>query len=402
MTVKRYFDEPLILEFEATVSQAIPQDDGTFHIMLEETYFYPTGGGQAHDIGTIATVTVLDVMKDGETIVHVTNSDVPQGACRAVIDKTRRWGNLQAHTGQHLLSATFVHELDADTVSVKMSADGISTVDITLSNLTPEQIEQVEQSANRVILENRDVKSCFVTPENVPQEKMRRPLPVDKITGDIRIVEIVDWDTSACAGTHLPNTGMIGLLKILKVENYKGGSRVYFVTGYNALKVFNQYQNVIDTLGNQLSTGVDDLIENIEKLSTERNELSKTVASQHQQLMQYEAQELLKNMETVGDNAIIFATFDNRLANDLKLLANALTEQANAVVVLLNQQGKDSELIIATSHETGIHAGNMIKSIFAELSGRGGGSNIYAQGIMPNIIIDEKMRSFIHDAIKNG
>lgn len=235
MTIKHYFDEPLIFEFTANVIDATNNADNTSNIILNETYFYPTGGGQSHDIGTLNGQAMIDVRKERETVIHVVEGDILAGQVIGLIDATNRRRNMSAHTGQHMLSAIALRDLQTETVAVRINAFGLSTVDLAIADLTQEKIDSLETSVNVEIRANHPVYSRFVSPNSPELDQLRRAVKLDKVAGDVRLVEIETVDLSACAGTHVPFTGMLGMLKILKVENYKGGSRIHFAVGDEAL-----------------------------------------------------------------------------------------------------------------------------------------------------------------------
>lgn len=379
MTIKRYFDEALTFEFTATVIEAISNENGTSNIILDETYFYPEGGGQSADKGTLGKCQVLDVRKEGETIIHIVEGEPLSGEVQAQIDEDFRLRNMSAHTGQHILSAILLRELNAETLAVKMNAKGLSTVDVSLSNLPGKQILAVENLSNVIIRENREIKSYFVAPDSPQLEKLRRAVKFDKVTGDVRLVEIDNLDLSACAGTHFPRTGMLGLLKIFKIENYKGGSRIHFAVGQEALTQIQSYQHVVDSVSTLLSSGANQVYELVEKLQSERSELSKQVTEQKEKLLAYESQAILENNADAG---VIKLVFENYTNDDLRIMANYLREGENSQIAIVNQTGDDTMLIIATSDDSDVHAGNILRAILAEFDGRGGGRDNYAQGIL--------------------
>ena len=381
MTELAYFENPLHFEFEANVLEAMPQDKGLTHVVLDKTYFYPTGGGQSHDVGVLAGKPVIDVRKDNSTVVHVVQGEVGVGTVQAHVDKQRRLRNMQAHTGQHILSATLVHSLEAETVAVKMNFDAPSTVDVTRGELSAAQIDEAEMLSNKVILENRPVKSYFLAPDDPKLDELRRAVKFDKVEGDVRIVEIEEWDMSACAGTHVPFTGMLGLLKILKVENYKGGSRLHFAVGYEALEQFRHVHQVATDVSNLLSAGTGDIVNLVAKLQEERQALTKQVAVQQEALLLNEKVEMLNDAISVEGIRLVTAMFENKDNDALKMLANLLREEAETVAVFANQKGNNVGVVVSISDDCDIHAGHLLKAILADFDGRGGGNDAYAQGM---------------------
>ncbi|MCA9914934.1 MAG: alanyl-tRNA editing protein, partial [Anaerolineae bacterium] len=272
MTQLLHIANPLQMTFTAHV-QHVTGQDGFSDVILDQICFYPTGGGQSHDRGTLAGFPVLDVRKENGTVIHRVQGELMPGQqVQGLLDASYRLNNMHAHSGQHLLSATFFHLLDAPTVAVKMNAEGVSTVDIDRANLTDDELRQVEDRANNIIREDRPIKSYYLAPDDPKLEELRRAVKFEKVTGDVRIVEIEGWDLSACAGTHVPSTGMLGLLKLLKAENYKGGSRVHFVAGSQALEIFQQEHAILAEISQQFSTSVDGLLASVSKLQAERQE----------------------------------------------------------------------------------------------------------------------------------
>jgi alanyl-tRNA synthetase len=380
MTEKAYFAEPLVLSFQATIQAVSTRADDMVDVVMDRTFFYPTGGGQSHDTGTINGLPVLDVRSENGAVLHAVRGSIAAGSAICQIDRAHRFGNMFAHTGQHILSAAFVHVLQAETVAVKMNAAGTSTVDIALGNLSPEQIEQVETQANAVIMENREIRSYFVSATDPRLDELRRAVKFEKVSGDVRLVEIMDWDVSACAGTHFPTTGMLGLLRIVKAENYKGGSRIYFVAGTQALEFIRRYQNLLDQTAATLSSAPDDVPMLVAKLLTEKQELTRQISAQRETLLRFERDQLLAQAVPVSTIQLATAAFHARGAEDLRVLANQLAEHPDAVAVLVNQQGEQLSVTISAAAGTGIHAGNLLKAVLESFGGRGGGRDTYAQG----------------------
>lgn len=398
VTIKRYFDESLTFNFTAQVQKSVLQDDGTSHIILDQTYFYPTGGGQSHDRGLIGGVEIIDVRKEGEIVIHVIKGEV-SGNVECEIDSNYRIANMQAHTGQHILSAAFLRTFEADTLAVKMNADAPSTVDFNLGDLTLEQIQTVENLANQIIMETRPVKSYFVSPDSPKLDELRRAVKFDKVSGDVRLVEIDNFDLSACAGTHFPSTGMLGMLKILRADNYKGGSRVQFVMGYQAIEQFRHYHQALEDVSNLLSAATGDVYARVEKLQNERQDLEKQVKTLREQALTYEASDLLSKAEIVDGIQLIKVSYEDRTNDELRILGNLLTSENNNAAVLLNRNSADLTIVVCASDESGVHAGKTLKAIVTQFDGRGGGRENYAQGVLKNFADTDAMMQAIDDSL---
>jgi alanyl-tRNA synthetase len=384
VTDKRYFDEPLVFEFTAQALEVLPQADGTSLVVLDKTYFYPTGGGQSCDRGTLGGLPVVDVRSEEGRVLHQVKGSPAPGTIKGEIDSAYRIGNMQAHTGQHILSAAFLNAFDAPTLAVKMNAVGLSTVDIDMGNLNREQIYTVEKLSNQIIMENRPIKSSFVAPDSPKLEELRRAVKFEKVTGDVRLVEIEDFDLVACAGTHFPSTGHLGILKILKTENYKGGSRIYFMVGYQALATFANEHALLESLSLHLSTAIESIFPYVERLQNERQELGKQVEEMRERLLRYEMGDLFSNAHKHENYHLIKASFEDRSGDDMKILGTLISLESQMVAVLVNQVGADVTVIIAAATDTGLHAGNLLKSLLAKFDGKGGGRDTYAQGVLKN------------------
>lgn len=401
VTIKRYFNEALTYNFTAQVLESKYQDDGTSHIILDETYFYPTGGGQSHDKGLLGGLPIMDIRKENDAVIHIVEGEIELGIVTCQIDANYRLGNMQAHTGQHILSAAFLRVLEADTLAVKMNVYMPSTVDVNRGDLGIEQIQEVETLANQIIMENRLVKSYFVAPDSLKLEELRRAVKFEKVTGDVRLVEIEDFDLSACAGTHFPNTGMLGLLKILKTENYKGGTRVHFAAGNQALEQFRRYHQGLDNVSNLLSASIDDVYNLVQKLQNERQDFGKQVKTLRQEVLSYESINLLAKAENIGNLQLVKMSYKDRTNDELRILANLLSAQNQTVAVLVNQTGENVTVIVSAADDSNIHAGNTLKAIVTQFEGRGGGRENYAQGILKSFKDIEALMQSINDNLSS-
>ena len=229
-----YYTDAYLVEFDAVVRDVQPQDD-RWKVTLDRTAFYPTSGGQPFDTGTIGEAKVLDVFEQEDgTIGHLVDRELETNSrVRGHVDWSRRFDHMQQHTGQHLLSAAFEREAGAKTVSFHLGTSA-STIDLD-KELSADQIARVEDAANRVLWEDREVCVKFVT----ASEAAKLPLRKDPAReGELRIVEIKDYDLSACGGTHVRRTGAIGIIAISGFERFKGGLRVEFVCGGRALRAY--------------------------------------------------------------------------------------------------------------------------------------------------------------------
>ena len=254
---------PLTLEFTAQVTESRPLDGGRFGLVMPRTFFYPTSGGQEHDTGTIGGAKVLDVYKDNGDILHIVDKSLTPGEYPARIDRERRIRAMQHHTAQHILSASFLEVADIDSLSANINGENPSTIDLEVGEVSPEIIQRAEEFANGIFFENRTVKAYNVTQDEITNLPMRKP---PKVSGSIRVVEVDGFDYTPCGGTHCPNTGMVGLLKIVRTERVNKKLRIHFVAGYQALKYFQGVQSAAQGAALLLDSGLDGVVTAVERL----------------------------------------------------------------------------------------------------------------------------------------
>ncbi|MFL7867640.1 MAG: DHHA1 domain-containing protein [Anaerolineales bacterium] len=377
MTEQLYFDAPLTLEFTAQVTESRPLDGGRFGLVLPRTYFYPNSGGQEHDTGSIGEARVLDVYKENGDIVHITDKALEPGDYPARIDRERRIRAMQHHTAQHILSASFLEVADIDSLSANINGDNPSTIDLEVGEVSPDILRRAEAFANSVFFENRAVKTYNVTQEEIARLPVRKP---PKVSGLIRVVEVDGFDYTPCGGTHCPNTGMVGLLKIVKTERVNQKLRVHFVAGYQALDYFNAYQDVAQRTAALLETGLDGiptvLEHKLEQLKAAQSELE----TLHAGLLAAEADQLAASAQTVGSLRLVTALFRDRPAADLRSLGMKLRNVPALVALLAAYDGGKLSMVVACAKGSDLDARDLLKKHLAPFNGRGGGDVSLAQG----------------------
>ena len=377
MTEQLYFDDPLTLEFTAMVSESRPLDDSRFGLVLPRTYFYPTSGGQEHDTGFIGEARVLDVYKDNGDIVHVADKALPPGEYPARIDRARRVRAMQHHTGQHILSASFLEAGDIESVSANINGNSPSTIDLEVSEVAPEILRQAEEFANGILFENRAVKSYYVSDADVLSIPFRKP---PKVSGRIRVVEVEGFDITPCGGTHCLNTGMVGVLKIIKSERVNQKLRVHFVAGYQALEYFHNYQDLAQQAAALLETGVEGISDALERKLDQLKAAHTELETLRARFLAVEADQLAASAETVGSLRLVTALFRDRSGTDLRLLGTRLRDMPGMVALLAAFDGQKLSLVSACAQDSGVDARELLTKHLAPLNGRGGGDPSLAQG----------------------
>ena len=253
-TERLYRTESHAREMTATVLDSNTVD-GKLEVILDRTIFYPTAGGQSNDLGILEGRKVLDVrgLKSETTVVHVFEGETPLEVGSSVtgsIDWTRRFDLMQQHTGEHILGQAF-YRLEAHVIAVNMERE-ISTLDLE-QTIRDEMALEAELAANRAIWAGHQIRCYEVHDSEIGNVPLRR---TPKVSGMIRVVQIGDYDFSACGGTHLKNSSEVGMVKILKLERIKGGAtRVYFICGERCLIDYRFKHEFAANLGLKYSTG---------------------------------------------------------------------------------------------------------------------------------------------------
>lgn len=380
MTTQRlYYDDSRTTDFTATIIDHLTLD-GRPAVILDRTYFYPTGGGQPHDTGQIGGVEVVEVTsrKDDGAVIHFLSAEPPQGQVGCRIDRSRRFDLMQHHTGQHILTRSFEQIAHAHTTSFHLSADSV-TIDLDQSDLSPELIDQVEDLANQIVYENRPVTARIVDPNQIDDVRIRK-MPDVLTTDGLRVVEIEDFDRTACGGTHVRRTGEIGLIKIMGLPKRGEQTRVEFRCGWRALREFRARQQVIGQLAADLTVGYWELPQAIARLNDDLRSARQALRTATDRLLKVEASDLLQTARMVGDVRLITYACEGRDPSELRALANHLIA-APEVIALLGVAGANAHLIAARHPTAPGDMSALLKHALSSLgTDRGGGRPDFAQG----------------------
>ena len=374
MTARIYYAEPSCRTFDAVVVRALDYE-GRPGVILDRTAFYPTSGGQPFDTGRLGTARVLETLDLDDDVVHLLSAPLAEGErVRGDIDWMRRFDHMQQHTGQHLLSAAFDRLCGNRTVSFHMGAEG-STIDLE-PEASPDDIDRAVDAANAVVWENRPVSIRFVS----SAEASRLPLRKEPAReGVLRLIEIADFDLSACGGTHVNSTGAIGVIGVIGVERFRGASRLSFVCGGRALQALHLHRDVVAASVRVLSVVPQELPAAIECLQMEAKELRRTIARQQEALAVHEAARLIAGASDTAGGRVIVERLEGWDAAGLKTIASAITAQATSAVVLLSVPSP-AAVVVARSPGVTVDATRVLKELLAKFGGRGGGKPDLAQG----------------------
>ncbi|WP_339299380.1 alanyl-tRNA editing protein [Paenibacillus sp. FSL R5-0623] len=369
MTQKIYYDSAYTREWHTTITGRVDKEDGVY-VTLAETAFYPHGGGQPCDLGQIGGIAVLDVnIEDGE-VWHKLERVPEETEVHCEIDWERRFDHMQQHTGQHLLSAITLKLTEAMTLSFHLGTE-YDTIDVAAAELGANQLTAIEQEVNRQIYRNARINTSWVTTEEAAQ------LPLVKqptVTEDIRIVEIEGVEYNACGGTHVSATGEIGIIKLLKTEKVKGGTRIYFKCGTRALNEFTAAQNVLNSIMVKLKTSKDELLERIEKMELEQKQLQTELNALKTTNDAYYAEELL----AARQGLVIAQVFEDKSLKDMQSLATKLTADHEGLVLFASIS--EAKVVLAQNGQPPEWAcGPFFKGNLGAYQGKGGGSEKIAQ-----------------------
>ena len=374
MTERIYYTEPSCRTFEATVTRT-GERDGRPLVTLDRTAFYPTSGGQPFDTGRLGSVDVVETIDEGDEIVHVVSAPVAPGTrLRGEIDWVRRFDHMQQHTGQHVLSAAFDRLFENRTTSFHMGAE-VSTIDLA-REATSGEIDRAVDEANHVVWEDREVSVRFVSVDEASRLTLRKE-PIRE--GTLRLVEIRDFDLSACGGTHVSRTGAIGIIAVTQSERFRGGSRITFACGSRALRAFRGYRDAVAGAVRVLSVLPHELPSAVERAQLDAKDLRKTVSRLQGELAGHEASRLLEDAALVGDRRVVVQALEGWDAAGLKAIASSLVAQGGVVAVLVSA-GNPIAVVVARSQDAAFDSSKGLRMLLDRFGGRGGGRPELAQG----------------------
>jgi len=382
VTTKLYWHDSHLTQFTACVVDSFVQD-GRRVVVLDQSAFYPVGGGQPNDTGFIDSSRVLDVSAaDDDRILHHLAGDARFAVGEEVqceIDWARRREMMQQHTGQHLLSQAFFQLFGAETRGFRINDHG-AEIDLTLEagpDEIPHAIERAEELANAVVFDDREVRIHTVTPE----EAARLPLRKESfITDCIRVVEIADFDWSPCGGTHARRTGEVGLIAVRRWERAKRMTRVEFVCGGRALRDYRAANRTAGAVAERFSVARDEAAESLARLFEEHKQLQRRARALAELAAKAEAQEMLEAVPSTSGPRLISRIFEDRDFDEVKLLAHRLVASDQVVALLATRDREMARLVFARSADVAADMNALLRAACEAIGGRGGGKPDFAQG----------------------
>jgi len=363
-TRRLYYEDAYLLEFAAEVVTRT-EHEGRPAVALDATAFYPESGGQPWDKGTLNGVEVLKVIDIDGMILHVLEAEIAAGPAHGRIERSTRFDHMQQHTGQHVLSQAFRELLKGETLSFHMGAD-VSTLEIGLKSISDAECDRVEDRANAVVWEDREVKTYFVPEERIGEVPLRRP---PKKQGLLRVVEVDGFDYSACGGTHVRRTGEIGLIKLAGIEKIRGNLRFEFFCGGRALRDYRGKDRTARKLAAALSCSTADVAGQVEKVLAEGKILKKRAKQREERLAAFEAAEIVRNVR----GPLISGVLEDKTPEEARFLALNIIKSGEFAVVYGTATESPAHLIVARSESLKTDLRQLVPVIGALVPVKGGG-----------------------------
>jgi alanyl-tRNA synthetase len=391
MTNRLYYPTSDLHEFDSVVQEIVPASVERPHsgVILRDTAFYPTSGGQVYDTGWLSSgandrmrVTEVAETEDGR-IVHYLEAPAklaPGAAVHGSIDAERRRDHMQQHSGQHVLSAAFIELYQIPTVSFHMGEDYCS-IDLTTPSLTSDQIVGAEQRANQIIFENRPLTIRFVSRAEAEKLGLRKLPPAAR--DELRLIEIASFDLSACGGTHVSATGQIGSILLRKTETVRQGTRVEFVCGGRAVRSARRDYTVLSEAAKLFSTQLWDVPTQVRKTFDDSKLLRRQRDEALEQLAEATAVAALRAQPHTQGTKVVVRAFDDRDISFAKLFAQRVARAGAPAIALVASRRDPPGLVFAQSPGGRADMGALLKQVLATVGGRGGGSRDFAQGGVP-------------------
>src|SRR5579863_1038504 len=382
-TQRIYYNDAFEKEFEARVlhCELLPPDlkagitAQVLGLVLDRTAFYPTSGGQPHDLGKIGDVNVLDVRDEGDEIIHIVDRKPEGPDVHGCIQWPRRFDHMQQHTGQHLLSAMFQERYGMPTVSFHLGAEE-STIDLRGPEPTGEILEGGERAANQVIFEDRPVTTRYGTAEDLAKLGVRKEV---ERAGILRAIEIEGADLQPCGGTHVKSTAQIGTLLVRRCTKMRQDWRVEFVCGGRAERAARQDFLRIRAASEKLGCAPEELVAGVERAISEREVNFKRTRALLERLAESEAGQAVREATPdASGGRVIQRVFEDVEPEFLGAFATNIAKTERSVA-LLARLGC-GHVFFAQHPTAGADMNALLKQVMAKTGGKGGGTRDFARG----------------------
>ncbi|MCM3734974.1 DHHA1 domain-containing protein [Bacillus cytotoxicus] len=377
MNHKLFYKDPYLQTFTAHITKQARDKDDNLYVVLTQTAFYPTGGGQPHDTGQLNDTPVIHVEEiDGE-IRHYITEEIQTDEVTGNVSWKRRFDHMQQHAGQHILSAIFWDHFNIPTIGFHLGRE-IVTIDLETTDLSLKTAEEAAYLANQIVLENRPITVQWVNLEEANQLPLRKE---PTMTENIRVVVIENLDYNGCGGTHPKQTGEVGPIQIINWERYKGNIRLTFACGWRTIELMQRNHFLVKDATQQLHSKESDIPNKIQQLLSAQKENEKALQAANEKLIHVEANELLQQAEATSFGKQIAASFTNRSMQELAKLAAILTEKdEHAITYLVTENGENLQCICACGPAVKLNMNTLLKAALPTIKGKGGGNPKSARG----------------------
>ncbi|KPB05501.1 alanyl-tRNA editing protein [Bacillus sp. CHD6a] len=397
---KLFYKDPYIQTFTSTLVSQSQDESGKWYAILDQTAFYPEGGGQPYDTGALNDQNVLEVQEINGEIRHYLDKPLPETSqqVKGNVDWDRRYDHMQQHAGQHLLSAAFEELFHYKTRSFHLGKE-VCTIDLDTTKLTDQEVIETETLVNKIILENRKIETKWVTKEELLDYPLRKELSVSE---NIRLVIIPDIDYSGCGGTHPHSTGGVASLKILALEKQKNMIRVTFVAGNRVLRHLHQKQQVVSELSALLNAPPHGMEEAVKRILEQSKEQAKELKDMKEKLLDYEASALSSKTEVVSGLTILKSVLLNKEMAELQSMARKLVSAKEEINVFLLAENKGKlQFVGARGSSSNLDMRSVGKKVFGFINGRGGGREDFVQGGGETTLTGEEVLEKITHLLSN-
>ena len=381
-THRLYYDDAYLQNFDARVLACSPAEpvqgasgmQPAWEVLLDQTAFYPSSGGQPNDQGLLGEAVVLDVRDDEDGIVHIVDREVKLGDVKGCVNWPRRFDHMQQHTGQHLLSAMFQERFGLPTVSFHLGA-GICTIDLHGGEPSRDQLIGAQRAANKVIFEDRPVTVRYGTREQLARLGVRKEVERE---GLLRAMEIEGVDLQPCGGTHVKSTGQIGMILVRGCSKVRQDWRVEFVCGRRAEQAATEDFERERALMGSLGCALDELPLAVDRLAAERDANFKSLRSALQQLATLWAAQLASSAPSTANGARIASLLLQGAHPELlQPLATEIAKNERTIALLILEES--GQLVFAQHPAAGKDLGAVLKSVLAAHPGKGGGNRDFVR-----------------------
>ena len=374
---KVYYIDAYTKDFTTKIIKQDYDKEDNLYVVLNETAFYPTGGGQPYDTGTLNGTLVTNVEEVNGEIRHFIAEQLETAEVEGKINWERRFDHMQQHAAQHILSASFWDHFNIPTIGFHLGRETV-TIDLETENLHTETVEKAVQIANNIVFENHPIHIEWMDLEEAKTLPLRKE---PNMTENIRVVMIENFDYNGCGGTHPKRTGEVGPIQVLSWERNKGGIRLTFIAGWRTLKLIGQQQQIMKDVSKQLNSSESDIPAKVAQLLTSQKENEKTIQTMNEKLLYAEANELLQQPAEIHASILISKVFTNRSMQEISKLSAIITEQQEHAITYFIIENEDKlQCILACGKTVTLDMNALLKDALPAIEGKGGGNKKSARG----------------------